>query len=188
MRMRFGVAMPDEGGRAAIVGVEVTRNPDPKARRKWHFRVGHVDRVVPKTLEATREKAEQMARMLKESRPCFFVDVGNPQGYALRRLLRERWPEGVHLPHAYERTRADTNLFSSFLQAYADGMIDFAPWLEHRNELDRALVLYKGGGVARSGYDLESEDEALVTALCLALTWPGHGGPADLFSAQKEPE
>lgn len=187
MRMRFGVALPDEGGRPAIVGVEVTRNPDPKARRKWHFRVGHVERVVPKTLEAARDRSEEIARALEPTRPCFFVDVGNPQGFALRRLMRERWPDGVHLPHAYERTRADTNLFSSFLQVYADGMIDFASWIDHRDELDRALVLYRGGGAKKSGYELESEDEALVTALCLALTWAGHGAPPDLYAPKETP-
>lgn len=190
MRLRFGVAMPDQGGRPAVVGVEVRRIGDPKARRQWHFTVGHVERVAPKTVERARERVEEMVERLKEHRPCVFVDVGNPQGFALRRLWRKRWPKEAHFPHAYERTRADTALFSAFLEAYADGRIDFVPGLPHREELDRALVLFKGGGTSKAGYELDSEDEALVTALCLALTWPSHGGPAEIMPApsQKEPQ
>lgn len=189
MRIRFGVAMPDQGGRPAVVGVEVRRVGDPKAKRKWHFTVGHVERLNPKTVEHARERVEELVGALKEHRPCFTIDVGNPQGYALRRLLRQEWPSVVHLPHGYERTRADTALFAAFLEAYADGRVHFRDGLPHREDLDRALILYKAT-TKKDGDELASEDEALVTALCLALTWPGHGGPAEIMPApsQKEPQ
>lgn len=189
MRMRFGVALPDKGGRPSVVGVRVLRDPDPKALRKWRFEVGHVERVQPKTIEATAEYLRETVGKLKEHRPCFTIDVGNPQGYALRRLLRQEWPSVVHLPHGYERTRADTALFAAFLEAYADGRVHFRDGLPHREDLDRALILYKAT-TKKDGDELASEDEALVTALCLALTWPVHGAAVETMPApsQKEPQ
>jgi hypothetical protein len=56
--------------------------------------------------------------------------------------------------------------------------VTFLPGLKFRADLDKALVFYMGGGVSKHGVDLESEDDALVIALGLALTWPKHGASA----------
>ena len=69
-------------------------------------------------------------------------------------------------------------MFAVFLEAYADGRVHFREGLDFRKDLDRALVLYKSGGVAKVSDEIESEDEALVIATCLSLMWPSHGPEA----------
>lgn len=180
MRLRFGVAMPEEGGRPAIVAAEVLLRRGADARRRWHYNVGLVERVVSPTIQGADERVRELVLPVRDLRPCVFVDAGTPQGMALRRVLRRDWPDReLHRPHAYERTRFDATLFATFLEAYADGRVRFLDGLDHRRELDRALVLYRAGGVSKAGDELESEDEALVVALGLALSFPTHGDAAD---------
>ena len=178
MRIRLAVAMPEKGGRPAIVVAEVRRSIGKDARRQWHFTVGHVERVVQQNIEGARDRVLELVTTVVGQKPCVFVDVGTPQGVALWRSIRREWPSNLHRPHAYERTRFETAMFAVFLEAYADGRVEFLGGLEHRKELDRALVLFKGGGIAKASDELESEDEALVIATCLALMWPSHGDNA----------
>ena len=44
-------------------------------------------------------------------------------------------------------------------------------------------MFYLGAGQAKDGFELESEDEAMVRALGLALVWPSHGPEAHAHSA-----
>lgn len=185
MRLRVGAAMPEKGGRAAIVGVEVLRGRDPRGRRAWHYRVGAVRRVQPGTVEAAAEQVREVIEPAQHLRPCVLVDVGSPQGLALRQHMRNDrehpWPAQLHRPHAYPRDSRD-QLFAGFLEAYADGRVRFLPDLQHRAELDRSLMFYLGRGHKKDGFELESEDEALVRALGLAMVWPSHGQEAKVFT------
>ena len=171
--------MPEKGGRSAVVGVEVRRAADVNGRRRWHFVVGHVQRVREQTIQGADAAIRELALPFQDLEVCVFVDCGTPQGIALRRSLRTDWPEKLHRPHAYERTKFDRLLFATFLEAYAEGRITFRDGLPHRRELDRALVLYRAGGVSTAGDELSSEDEALVHALCLAVMFPSHGKDPD---------
>lgn len=178
MRLRLGASMAEKGGRSAVVGVEVLRGRDERGRREWLYRVGLVDRVQPGTVEAAAASVREAALRVEDHRPCALVDVGSPQGLALRQLLRNDrenpWPRHLHRPHAYPRDSRH-QLFAGFLESYADGRVSFLDGLDFRDELDRALVFYLGQGVEKEGFELESEDEALVRALGLALVWPSHG-------------
>lgn len=176
MRLHVAAAMPEQGGRPTVVAAEVREDPSTDGRRRWHFVVGHVERVRSQTVQGAAAAVRDSVSRVDRWAPCVFVDCGTPQGVALRQVLRREWPrDRLHPPHAYERTRQDTTTFAKFLEAYADGRVTFLPDLPHRRELDRALILYKGGGVSRSGDELSSEDESMVNALCLAVAWPSHG-------------
>lgn len=184
MRLHVCVSMPEKGGRPAIAVSEIRRAPDQQGRRRWHFVVGHVERVRSNTVQGARARVAELTLPLTDVKPCVFVDAGTPQGFALRRSLRAGWPEALHRPHAYERTRFDQTMFGQFLEAYADGRITFKKTIDPnvRKELDRALILYRAGGKlskSEAGDELESEDEALVHAVCLATMWPTHGPEAD---------
>ena len=185
MRLRVGAAMPEKGGRPCVIGVEVRRGRDRKGRRAWHFVVGQVDRVQPGTVERTAERVREMIEPVLDLRPCVMVDVGTPQGLALRQHMRnsreDPWPRQLHRPHAYPRDSKE-QLFAGFLEAYAAGRVEFLPDLPHRADLDRSLVFYLGAGQAKDGFELESEDEAMVRALGLALVWPSHGPEANTHS------
>lgn len=194
MRLRVGAAMPEKGGRACVIGLEVRRGRDTKGRREWHYVVGQVDRVQPGTVEAAAARVRSMIEPVRALRPCVMVDVGSPQGLALRQLMRNDrenpWPRELHRPHAYPRDSRE-QLFAGFLEAYADGRVSFLPDLPYRDDLDRSLVFYLGGGAAKDGFELESEDEAMVRALGLALVWPSHGPEASTarpLSVTMQPE
>lgn len=178
MRVRFGVAMAPKGGRTAIIGLEVFEGRDSKGRLEHAYHVGSIDWVTPFTVEAARDRAAELMTLLQEHRPCLLVDVGTPQGLALHQALRGSYSPDLHRPHAYPGTGPRAALFSSFLQAYSSNRVTFEPGLPHRADLDRALIFYMSGGVSRTGVELDSEDEALVMALGLAMTWPKHGPTA----------
>jgi hypothetical protein len=173
--------MPLKGGRPAIIAVEVLEARDPSGRLLHMFDVGAVERITPYSVEATKEKLIRMVASVKEHRPCVFIDAGSPQGLALHQSMRTGWDKELHRPHAYPGVGIRGALFSNFLLAYSAGRVSFQPDLPGRQALDRALVFYMGGGVAKSGVELSSEDEALVQALGLALTWPKHGPSAAIF-------
>lgn len=175
MRLRFGVALPEKGGRTAIIAAEVFEDLQADKTRRWHYVVGFAERVRSHTIEGAVERVRALVEPVQDLEPCVFVDVGTPQGLAARRSLKKDWPAALHRPHAYERTKFDTATFAAFLEAYADGRVSFLPGLAHRQEMDRALVLFRGGDEKKSGDELASEDEAVVNALCLALSFPTHG-------------
>jgi hypothetical protein len=129
-----------------------------------------------------------MVAASKEHFPCVLIDVGSPQGLALHQSMRTGYDRDLHRPHAYPGTGMRADLFSTFLQAYSAGRVSFQPDLPGRSALDRALVFYMGGGVAKSGVELSSEDEALVIALGLSMTWPKHGSEAAPFPVDKPAE
>jgi len=174
MRVRFGVAMAEKGGRAAIVGVEVLESHAKDGRTLPRFLVGHVVRPEG-TIEGTGDAVEALVSAAKDVRPCVIVDIGTPQGMALRQTLRDKFPTTLHRPHAYPGTGERRDLFAAFLEAYSAGRIEFMPGLAFRKELDKALVFYMGGKKSKTSVELTSEEEALVIALGLALTWPKHG-------------
>jgi hypothetical protein len=178
VKIRLGVAMPLKGGRPAIIAAEVLEARDPTGRLVHGFDVGAVERVTPYSVEAAKARIVAMTTAAKEHLPCVIIDVGSPQGLALHQSMRTGWDRDLHRPHAYPGTGMRGPLFSTFLQAYSAGLVTFQPGLDARSALDRALVFYMGGGVAKSGVELSSEDEALVVALGLAMTWPKHGGAA----------
>lgn len=187
MRLRLGVAMPVKGGRTAIVGTEVRERRDAERRLVHDFTIGQVDRVAPFTVEAARDRITGMVKAVADLHPCVIIDVGSPQGMALRQALLGQWSSELHRPHAYPGTGARPILFSSFLQAYSQGRVHFEPNLAYRSDLDRALVFYMGGGVRQDGVELSSEDEALVVALGLSLFWPKHGPMARPFEESPAP-
>jgi hypothetical protein len=174
--------MPLKGGRPCVVAAEVREARDTTGRLVHAFDVGFVDRVTPFTVEAVRDRVADVMTRLQEHRPCAVVDVGSPQGLALWQGLRGAYPRELHRPHAYPGTGMRGPLFSAFLQAYSGGRVRFEPGLGYRQDLDRSLVFFAGGGVQKDGIDLSSEDEAMVMALGLALTWPKHGALARAFS------
>lgn len=189
MRLHVGVSMPEKGGRPAIVAAEVRRAPDaPDGRRRWHYVVGHVDRVRSQTIEGARAACRDLVDRVGDLEPCFFVDCGTAQGIALRRTMRLDWPKSVHRPHRYERTRFDTSMFAHILEAYSDGRITFLPDLPFRKDLDRALVLFRSAGVGSAGAEQMSEDDALAFAASLAVMFPTHGPGADLLEPPPPPE
>lgn len=168
--------MPEEGGRPSLVVTEVYRAPDVAGRRRWRFVIGHVDRVRDQTVQGAREATTSLIRRVEDENPCVFVDIGTPQGLALRRSFRTDWPEkNVHLPHAYPRLPRETMLFAAFLEAYADRRVSFLTDVGYRKDLDKALVLYRGGKISTAAAEIPSEDESLVVATCLSLMWPSHG-------------
>lgn len=184
MRVRFGLGMAPKGGRATLIGVEVQERArfgsyaEGSPRRTEHvFHVGTIERV-PGTIEAASSRLVELMTRAKAVRPCAIVDIGTPQGQALHKMLRGRFPPELHQAHAYPGTGARAPLFAGFLEAYSSGRITFAPDLPHRKDLDKALVFYMGGGVAKHGLELSSEEEAMVIALGLALAWPKHGPEA----------
>lgn len=177
MRVRFGLGMAPKGGRAALVGVEVRARPGPSGRAEHHFHVGTVERL-PGTIESASERLVKLMTAAKDVRPCAMVDIGSPQGAALHRMLRGKFPKGLHQAHAYPGAGQRAPLFAAFLEAYSQGRVTFAPGLAHQKELDKALVFYMGGGVSKHGVELSSEEEALVIALGLAMAWPKHGPEA----------
>jgi hypothetical protein len=188
VRLRFGVAMPEKGGRPAIVGAEVFLKHGEDKRRRWHFTVGYVERVRSQTIQGADQRVRELILPVTDVRPCAFVDVGTAQGFALRRMLRQDWPEkDSHRPHAYERTKFDNAPFAAFLEAYADGRVRFREDLPHRKELDRALILFRSGGTSQAGDELDSEDEALVHALCLSIMFPSHGAEPSSIDPKDPP-
>ncbi len=182
-RLRVGAAMPLKGGRPALVAVEVAVGPrDPKGRPTFAFTVGHIERVSPTSVELTSERLRRLIEAVGDVRPCMMIDAGSPQGLALYQNVKAApLDPTLHKPHAYPGTGMRTGLFASFLQSYSAGLIRFRPGLPHRAELDRSLVFYMGGGTKTDGVELSSEDEALVVALGLAITWPRHGPEASTF-------
>lgn len=184
MRMRYGVAMPEKGGRTAIIGVEVAEGREPGGRLAHQFTVGLIDRVQPFTIDAARQRVIELMDGTAQHRPCAILEVKTPQGLALHQSLRGKYSAALHKPHAFAVDNYKGVLFSNFLQAYSLGRVLFRPGLKHRSELDKALVFYMGGGVGKHGVDLESEDDALVLALGLSLQWPKHGGPAKPWNPQ----
>jgi hypothetical protein len=168
--------MPEKGGRPSIVAAEVFRGPDVAGRRRWHYQVGYVERVADMTVQGAREAVVALTTKISDVRPCVFVDIGTPQGYALRRSFRAGWNEKeLHMPHAYQRLKMETALFAAFLEAYADGRVTFLDHVAFRKDVDKALILYRGGSTSKAAEEMPSEDEGLVSALCLALMWPSHG-------------
>lgn len=167
--------MPVKGGRPAVVGVEVLEGRSPDGRLEHRFVVGLVERVEPFSVEACADAVVSMRAGVADQRPCVIVDVGSPQGLALHLALRTRTPASLHRPHAFPGTGARSPLFASFLKAYAEGRVTFEDGLRYRHDLDRALVFYQGSGVKKDGVELDSDEEALVIALGLAITWPSHG-------------
>ena len=183
MKLRVGVAMPLKGGRPSIVVAEVRERRDPDTGRMLHhFHVGSVDRVTPYSVEAAQARIMKIVGATKEHKPCVLIDAGSPQGLALYQSMRTGYPRELHRPHAYPGVGMRPDLFSTFLQAYSAGRVSFEPHLDHRSALDRALVFYMGGGVEKTGVELSSEDESLVIATGLAMTWPKHGPPAEPFA------
>jgi hypothetical protein len=178
VRLRFGVAMPLKGGRPAMIGVEVLEARGSDGKLQHTFRVGRVERFSKHAVEAARARVAAVMDQLAEHRPCAIIDVGSPQGLALHQSLRGSYDKRLHRSHAYRGTGTRGPLFSAFLQAYSAGRVAFAPGLDFRSDLDRALVFYGGQGAKKDGVDLSSEDEALVIALGLAMTWPMHGPTA----------
>lgn len=176
MRVHIAVAMPEKGGRPSVVATEVFRGPDVAGRRRWHYEVGYVERVRDQTVQGARDAVTETATKILDVRPCVFVDIGVPQGYALKRTFRSDWPESLlHVPHAYQRLKMETALFATFLEAYADGRVTFLDDISYRKDVDRALILYRGGSTSKAAEEMPSEDEGLVSALCLSLMWPSHG-------------
>jgi len=173
--------MPLKGGRPALVAVEVrTGERDARGRSTFTYEIGHIERIQPTSVEGTAERLVALVRAVADQRPCMIIDTGSPQGLALYQTVRgQDLDAALHRPHAYPGTGQRTALFSGFLQGYSAGRIRFAPGLAHRAELDRALVFYTGSAKKSSGtqadVELSSEDEALVVALGLAMTWPRHG-------------
>lgn len=189
MRIHVGVAMPEKGGRPAVVAAEVRRAPDgTDGKRRWHYVVGYVDRVKQQTIEGARDAVREIVDRVIDVEPCVFVDCGTAQGIALRRSMRLDWPKHIHRPHAYERTRFDAAMFAHLLEAYADGRITFLPDLPFRKDLDRALVLFRSTGVSHAGAEQLSEDDALVFAATLAVMFPTHGPEADALDPDAEPD
>jgi len=183
MRLHVAAAMPEEGGRPSVVVTEVFRAPDIAGRRRWRFVVGHVERVRDQTVQGAREAVSSIITRISDQGPCVFVDIGTPQGLALRRSFRADWPEKtVHLPHAYPRLPRETALFAAFLEAYADGRVTFLDDVAYRSDLDKALVLYRGGKVSKAAEEMPSEDDSLVVATCLSLMWPSHGPDARIVA------
>lgn len=189
MRIHIAVSMPEQGGRPAIAVTEVRQAPEVDGRRRWHYVIGRLERVRDRTIQGARDRVMELMQPVQDIEPCIYVDVGTPQGFALRKIMRDGWPEqtNLHRPHAYERTRFDTTMFAWFLEAYSGGRITFRKGLEHRDELDRALILYRAGGVSKAGDELESEDEALVHAVSLSLMFPTHGADALNLEPPKPP-
>jgi hypothetical protein len=171
VRLRVGVAMPEKGGRTALVGAEVLEWREPDGRLAHSFLVGFVERVSPPTIEAASGRVVAIAVAMREHRPCFIVDANTAQGDALRRSLRDRLGRDLHRPHGHAGRRRD--LFSGFLTAYTQGRVEVARAARARPDLERALVFYGGGGTKRDGLELESEDEALV----VASGWRWRGPP-----------
>lgn len=182
MRLRFGAAMPRKGGRTAIIGVEVRERPGARGRTEHTFTVGSVDRVSPPTVGAAMDRIVELTGALADRKPCVIVDAGTAQGIALSKELRALDWGALHRPHMYPGGGPDREqLFAEFLRAYSSGRIRFRPGLPHRAELDKALVFHTTTGtrtLKTEGVELSSEDEALVLALGLALTWPKHGEEA----------
>lgn len=184
MRLRFGAAMALKGGRPCIVGVEVLERLHQDGA-EHRFYVGHLERVEPFTVEAVRSRLADLCGRASQAgvKACVITDVGSPQGIALRQsTVPVMEALGLHRPHAFAGKGKRDELFAGFLQAYTSGAIEFAPGLPHRHELDRALVFYVGSGIRKEGVELESEDDAMVVALGLAITWAKHGEDA------REPE
>jgi hypothetical protein len=181
-RLRVGAMMPLKGGRPSLVAVEVREGPrDSHGRTTFLYEVGHIERITPASVEGTAERLGALVGAVADVSPCMMIDTGSPQGLALYQAVRaQHRSPGVHRPHSYPGTGQRTALFSGFLQSYAAGHIRFAPSLAFRADLDRSLVFYMGtkkGGTA-SDVELSSEDEGLVVALGLAMTWPRHGAEA----------
>lgn len=187
MRLHIAVAMPEEGGRPSVIATEVFKAPDIDGRRRWHFFIGHAERVASQTVEGAHDAVTRLVERVADAKPCVFVDIGTPQGLALRRTFRADWPvKSLHLPHAYERTARETAMFAAFLEAYADGRVRFADGMPFRKDLDKALVLYRGGHVSKAAEEMPSEDESLVVAACLSLMWPSHGPDARAIETSAE--
>ncbi len=187
MKLRLGVAMPLKGGRPAIVATEIFESRDPNGRLLHHYDVGAIERITPYSVEATKAKLLAMVGVAKEFFPCVMIDIGSPQGMALHQSMRTGYDKTLHRPHLYQGVGMRGELFSTFLQAYSAGRMSFQPDMPGRSALDRALVFYMGGGVAKSGVELSSEDEALVIALGLAMIWPKHGPQAAPFVVGTSP-
>lgn len=177
MRLRVGVAMPERGGRSALVGVEVLEARQADGRLAHKFRVGLAERVAPGTIDAAMARLVSVAVPLSALGACVMVDVTTPQGQALRASVRDSLPPSGHRPHANPGPRRD--LFASFLAAYSQHRVEFVSGLQAGPDLARALVLFGGTGRRKDGDELKSEDEALVVALCVAMSWPQHGRDAD---------
>ena len=169
--------MAEHGGRAAIAGVEVTERRLADGRLEHRFAVGALERPEG-TIEAVAARVRALTAAAAEVRPCSVIDIGSPQGLALRQTLRGAFSSDLHRPHAYPGTGSRRDLFAAFLEAYSAGRIEFAPGLPHRRELDKALVFYLAGEKGKKSVELSSEEEALVIALGLALAWPRHGPAA----------
>ena len=181
VRMRFGVAMAEKGGRTAIIGTEVREARDEAGLLVHSFTVGFIARVQPFTVGAAVTEISRLMTASAEHEPCTIIDVGTAQGLALHQSGKGAYPSTLHRPHAYQGHGARATLFSAFLQAYTQDRVAFAKDRPHRAELDKALVFFGGSGVKKDGVDLKSEDEALVVALGLSLVWPKHGPAARTF-------
>ena len=187
MRLHLGASMPIKGGRPAVVAVEIFEGRDAKGRTTHQFRVGLVERITPYGIEVARDAVTDFMTAAQQHRPCVIVDTGSPAGLALHQALKTSLPAAVHRPHSYPGVGSRPLLFADFLKAYSEGRVEFAPGLRFRADLDKALVFYQGGGVSKHGVELESEDEALVIALGLAMAWPRHGGRADAMPVKPSP-
>jgi hypothetical protein len=189
MRLHIGAAMPVKGGRPVIAGVEVFEGRGEGGRLRHVYRVGLIERVTPYGIEAARDAVLAFMVSAIQHRPCVVVDTGHPAGLALHQALKTVMPPILHRPHSYPGAGVRPLLFAEFLKAYSEGRVEFEPGLRYRPDLDKALVFYQGGGVQRHGVELESEDEAMVIALGLAMTWPMHGARArSLAEAAASPE
>lgn len=178
MRIRIGAAMPLKGGRPAVVVSELKEETISDGRRVIHTDIGHVARISPFSVEATSACVVALAKKLIDRLPCVIVDTGSAQGLALYLDLRKALPDELHKPHSFPGTGKRDLLFTTFLQTYADDRLTFAPDLDFRVDLDRSLVFFGGKGAAKDGYELSSEDEALVIATGLAMQYAKHGANA----------
>ena len=176
--------MPLKGGRPCVVATEITQSPDG-----MRFDVGHVERVIPFSVEETASRVVALVGRWSHAEifPCVVVDTGSAQGLALYQQLRGLLPRTVHRPHSYPGTGTRDMLFGAFLQSYAQDRLSFRPDLEHRGDLDRALVFFGGRGVKSDGVDLSSEDEAMVMAVGLSMQYAKHGDAPRHVSSPKVP-
>lgn len=178
MRIRIGAAMPLHGGRPAVVVSELKEETLPDGTRVIHTDIGHVARIIPFSVEATSACVADLAKKLIDHRPCVVVDTGSAQGLALYLDLRKQLPADIHRPHSFPGTGKRNLLFTTFLQTYADDRLSFKPGLPYRVDLDRSLVFFGGSGAAKDGFELSSEDEALVLATGLSMQYAKHGATA----------
>jgi hypothetical protein len=189
LRINISAAMSRSGrfSQTALVAVEHVRvaRPTPTSRATWQHIVRYIGQTGP-TVEAARYQIIRMVREAAEIRPWVVVDTGAGGGAALFNVILEARNAGdfpkdgpagpIPRPSAYrERGNARQELIDVILTAYAGDTLRFQAGLPLRGELARALA-NRNSTVAEDGIIATGSDEALVTALGLAMRWgPYHG-------------